>query len=181
MPPLMCDDPAVDHLWISGTRLDLTPLPAAAAAALPDDRATAARLLGATLPDSWPQADLLDVLPMQAAAEPDKERFEVWLMIERETVTVVGDIGFHGAPEDGRIEIGFSVIPDRRRRGYATEAAGALGDWVLDEPGVQEVVARSEVVNEASARTLTAAGFIRVDERAGVINWRRVRQQPDRQ
>ena len=43
---------------------------AAAAAALLDDRLTAARLIGASIPATWPQDDLLDVLPMQAAASP---------------------------------------------------------------------------------------------------------------
>ncbi|MBA2721246.1 MAG: GNAT family N-acetyltransferase [Chloroflexi bacterium] len=165
----------MDLLRIRGPRLDLTPLPATAAAALPDDRATASRVLVAALPDAWPQADLLDVLPMQAAAEPDDERFGIWLMIERETNTVVGDIGFLGPPDGGRVEMGFSVIPDRRRRGYATEAALALGDWVLGEPGIDELVARSEVANEASAKTLAGTGFFREDERGGVISWRRAR------
>jgi predicted acetyltransferase len=27
-----------------------------------------------------------------------------------------------GLPDDGVVEIGFSVIPDQRRHGYATEA-----------------------------------------------------------
>ncbi|MHB8649207.1 MAG: GNAT family N-acetyltransferase, partial [Gaiellaceae bacterium] len=67
---------------------------------------------------------LLDVLPLQAAAAPSDECFGVWVMIERDTGTVVGDVGFIGPPdESGIVEVGYSVIPDRRRRGYATEAA----------------------------------------------------------
>src|SRR5258708_6060138 len=96
---------------------------AAVARALLDDRVTANRVLGATLHPDWPQPDLLDVLPAQAAAELDEIRFGIWLIIERNTNTVVGDIGFMGPPSaEGSLEIGYSVIPDRRRRGYATEA-----------------------------------------------------------
>ena len=134
---------------IDGRRLDLIPLPAAAAAALPADRAEAAGIIGAILPDAWPLPDLLGVLPMQAAT-PDQERFGIWLMIERETNTVVGDIGFHGPPDGGRVEIGFSVIPDRRRRGYASEATRAIVDWAIGQPGIREIVARSDSRNEAS-------------------------------
>jgi [ribosomal protein S5]-alanine N-acetyltransferase len=130
-------------------------------------------MIGARLPDAWPQADLLDVLPMQAAATPEGERFGIWLMIERDTDTVVGDIGFLGPPDDGSVEIGFSVIPDRRRRGYASEAAGRLAAWALEQPEINEVVARSDADSEASARTLSAAGFIRVAELDGTIRWRR--------
>ena len=163
------------RMRIDGERLDLIPLPAAAAAALPDHRAEAARIIGASLPDAWPLADLLGVLPMQAAAAPHQERFGIWLVVERETNSVVGDIGFHGPPEDGRVEIGFSMIPDRRRRGYASEAARSIVNWAMDQPGVREVVARSDLDNVASARTLTAAGFARVGQRDGLIEWRRTR------
>jgi [ribosomal protein S5]-alanine N-acetyltransferase len=160
---------------IGGRRLELTPLPAAAAAALLDDRSTAAAVIGSTVPAAWPQMDLLDVLPMQAAAEPGAERFGIWLMIERDTNTVVGDIGFMGPPDGGVVEIGFSVIPDCRRRGYATEAARSLIDWAFRDPGIREVTARSEVENEASSRVLRAAGFARIGESRGVIRWRRTR------
>ena len=146
---------------------------AAAAAALPIDRAEAARLLGSHLPDEWPLPDLLDILPIQAAATPQTESFGVWLIVERTTNTVAGDIGFLGPPADGHVELGFSVLPDRRRRGYATEAARAMVGWALQQRNVSEVVARSDVENEASARTLTAAGFRRVDVRDGVVHWQR--------
>jgi [ribosomal protein S5]-alanine N-acetyltransferase len=160
---------------IGGARLDLTPLPADAARALPDDRPTAARLIGANLPDRWPGDDLLDVLPIQAVADEAAESFGVWLMIERDTSTVVGDIGFLGPPAGGTVEIGFSVIPDRRRRGYATEAARTLVGWAWRQPAIREVVARSNAENEASARVLKAAGFSRRGERDGVVRWRRKR------
>lgn len=151
-------------------------MPAEAAAALPDDRSTAALIIGARLPDAWPQVDLLDVLPMQAAAaDAEAEQLGVWLIIERDTSTVVGDIGFFGPPQGRTVEIGFSVIPDRRRRGYATEAAGAIVEWALREPGIEEVTARSDPENEASARVLMAAGFARAGEGSGTIRWRRRR------
>jgi ribosomal-protein-alanine N-acetyltransferase len=165
----------MSRLRVSGRRIELTPLPAAAAACLPTDRPTATRLIGSRLPDAWPQADLLDVLPMQAAAAPEDEPFGIWLIVERETNTVVGDIGFLGPPDDGRVEIGFSVIPERRRRGYASEAARRLVAWALEQPGIREVVARSDADNEASAGTLSAAGFTRLDEIDRSIRWRRER------
>ena len=94
-------------------------------------------------------------------------------MIERESATVVGDIGFLGAPRaDGSIEIGYSVIPDRRGRGYATEAARALVDWALRQPGVTTVVAGCDNSNVPSIRTLERLGFVRTGEAKGQIRWR---------
>jgi ribosomal-protein-alanine N-acetyltransferase len=130
-------------------------------------------VLGVALPPEWPHADLLDVLPLQAAAGPSEERFGVWVMIERETRAVVGDIGFLGPPgAAGTVEIGYSVIPDRRGRGYATEAARALVDWALRQPGVRGVVAGCEKENVASIRTLERLGFTRTGEAGGQLRWR---------
>jgi [ribosomal protein S5]-alanine N-acetyltransferase len=154
-------------------RLRLEPLPAAVAARLLDDRATAARLIGAALPSAWPQPDLLDLLPMQAAAGPGQERFGVWIMIERATNTIVGDVGFLGPPDHGVVEIGSSVIPERRGRGLATEAAQAMVEWALHEPGTRAVIARCDAGNAASIRVLERAGLVRTGEADGQVLWGR--------
>ena len=44
---------------------------------------------------------------------------------------LVGVIGFGGAPKDGRVVIGYSIAPEFRRRGVASEAVGALVTWAL--------------------------------------------------
>jgi len=155
------------------TRLELHPLPAAAARALPHDRETAARLLGATLSVDWPHTDLLDVLPIQAAAGLDDEPFDVWVIIERESATVIGDIGFLGPPNANcTVEIGYSVIPDRRRRRYASEAAHALVEWALGQPQVGVVVAGCDRKSAASIRILERIGFVRTGETNGQLRWR---------
>ena len=82
--------------------------------------------------------------------------------------TVVGDIGFHGPPDEaGRAEIGYSVVPGRRGRGYATEAAAALLRWAQAQPGVRQVVAGCDPGNAASATVLERAGLVRAGEAAG--------------
>ena len=154
-------------------RLALRPLPAAAAAALPDGREAAQHLLRATLSAEWPSADLLDVLPLLAAAGPAPVPFGAWVIVERESGTVVGDVGFLGGPgADRTVEIGYSVIPSRRGRGYAAEAARALVDWALEEPQVDAVVAGCEPENSASIRVLEHVGFVRAGELDGQLRWR---------
>jgi ribosomal-protein-alanine N-acetyltransferase len=154
-------------------RMELRPLPAAVAAALPQDRARASAILGARLPQEWPQPDLLDVLPSQASASPNDERFGVWVMIDRETNSVVGDVGFLGPPdESGSVEVGYSVNPPSRRRGYATEAARAVVGWAIEQPEIEIVVAGCESDNVASIKTLHRIGFVRTGETNGEIRWR---------
>lgn len=155
----------------AGDRLELRPLPAAALGA---DRGAAAALLGATLPPHWPQDDLRDILPVLASAEPSPAGFGAWVIVERDTNTVVGDAGFLGPPgEDGIVEVGYSVLPDRRRRGYATEAVRALLEWALAQPGVREVVAHCDPDNVGSIRVLEAVEFRRTGEADGQLAWAR--------
>ena len=162
----------MNRLALQTTHLELRPLPSAAACALPDDRETAARLLGAALSADWPQPDLLDILPTQAAAAPSGERFGVWVIIERGSTTVVGDVGFMGPPGEDGVEIGYCITPDRRGRGYAGEAVQALVAWALTQPGVGSVAARCDVQNVPSIRVLERAGFVRSGESEGEIRWR---------
>jgi [ribosomal protein S5]-alanine N-acetyltransferase len=152
-------------------RLELRPLPPAVAAVLPRDRAAAEALLGATLPADWPQADLLDVLPLQLQKEGRAADFGIWVIIERATQTVVGDVGFKGLPADGAVEIGYSVVPGRRRRGYASEAAAALVDWARGQEDVEVILAACDRGNVASIRTLERLGFARTGMDGDEIRW----------
>jgi ribosomal-protein-alanine N-acetyltransferase len=152
--------------------LELRPLPARAAAALQQDRDYASQILGGALSADWPLPDLFDVLPIQASTPPSGEPFGVWVVIERASATVVGDIGFFGPPDaKGVLEVGYSIVPDRRRRGYASEAAAALVTWALDQPGVQTIVAACDADNAASILTLDRVGFRRTGEADGRVLW----------
>jgi [ribosomal protein S5]-alanine N-acetyltransferase len=157
-------------------RLILRPITAEAAEALIADRPIAARRLGASIPDGWPHPNLLEFLPQLAADHDVVLPFGAWAIVERSTSQIVGDIGFHGRPDtDGRVEVGYAVVPDRRRRGYASEALAALTAWARSRGDVRDVVARCEPTNEASIRTLASGGFERVGERDGLIEWRLLR------
>lgn len=160
-------------LEVRTDRLELRPLPVRAAAALPEDREEAGRVLGAPLLPDWPDPNLLGILPRHVGAPEGIERFGIWVMIELDGGHVVGDIGFHGPPDDtGTVEIGYSVAPSRRGRGYAAEAAVALVGWARSQPRVQEVVAGCDPANEPSVRTLERAGFERTGEANGELRWR---------
>jgi RimJ/RimL family protein N-acetyltransferase len=83
----------------------------------------------------------------------------------------VGSIGFHGPPDaQGRLEVGYSVDPPFRRRGYASESVKALFDWAHREHGITRFVASISPDNEPSLRLTAAYGFRRVGEQIDEID-----------
>ncbi|MFD5895228.1 GNAT family N-acetyltransferase [Streptomyces sp. NPDC060366] len=82
-------------------------------------------------------------------------------IIERATGLVVGAVGLF-PPSDGTIEFGYGIVPSRRGRGYASEAAHAVAAFALTAPGIHTVSAKVELSNPASARVLEKAGLTRV-------------------
>nr|WP_221476795.1 GNAT family N-acetyltransferase [Streptomyces zagrosensis] len=83
-------------------------------------------------------------------------------IIERETGLVVGAIGLFWPPSEGCVEFGYGVVPSRRSRGYASEAARAIVEFALTAPEVHTVQADVELSNPASVRVLAKAGLRRV-------------------
>jgi RimJ/RimL family protein N-acetyltransferase len=73
---------------------------------------------------------------------------------------VVGGVGFHGGPdEQGRVEIGYAIVPSHQRRGYATQALGQLVE-LARELGAQALIAEVDEDNAASRAVLARCGFV---------------------
>lgn len=73
---------------------------------------------------------------------------------------IIGSAGFHAPPDaDGRVEIGYRVRPEHRRRGVATEVVHALFDWAAREQGVTRFRASIAPDNVASRAIIEGLGF----------------------
>jgi len=84
---------------------------------------------------------------------------------------VIGSIGFHGPPDEhGRLEIGYSVDPAYRRRGYAIEAVRAMFEWALERHGVRRFIASVSPDNEPSLGLIRQFGFERVGEQLDPVD-----------
>lgn len=82
-----------------------------------------------------------------------------------ETEIAVGHAGFHGPPdENGMVEIGYSVDPLHRRRGYATAIVAALLEFAAGEESIVTVRASIRPDNAASLATIAPYGFAAVGE-----------------
>ena len=75
---------------------------------------------------------------------------------------LVGAAGFFGPPDQsGLVEIGFSVLPAWRGRGYALEMVRVLVNFAFRDRRVDKVIAYTAVENAVSARVLLKCGFVR--------------------
>ena len=76
------------------------------------------------------------------------------------------DSAFVGQQEpdsDPAVEIGYTIFPDHRGRGYATEAVTALVDWAGQISAVRVVLAAITPGNVASVRVLErVGGFVEI-------------------
>jgi RimJ/RimL family protein N-acetyltransferase len=101
----------------------------------------------------------------------------VWYAVTRtpagQRETLVAAAGFFGPPCDGVVEIGFSVIPSARGRGFAAEIVTALADYAFASGSVAEVIARTTLTNIASISVLRRAGLrlIGPGEDPGVVRF----------
>ena len=67
--------------------------------------------------------------------------------------------GLHG--ERGEPEIGYALFPEYHGNGYATEAAGALRDWLFAETDWMYFLGFADVRNAPSLAVLSRIGMVR--------------------
>jgi RimJ/RimL family protein N-acetyltransferase len=143
-------------------RLDVVPLTADLAADAIEDRQLFEQKLEVILSPSWPLPEFAAHLPYLEKAlrhNPGHQPFG-GILIVREGRRVVGEVGFHGSSEDdGTFEVGYSVVPEARAKGFATEALLGLLRWGRGQLRGCRIVARVEEGNRASQRVLEKSGF----------------------
>ncbi len=101
----------------------------------------------------------------QIAADPSSRPWLVRAGVDSATSQVVGHAGFHGPPDSrGMVEVGYSVDPLLRRRGYARAMLQALIGEAGCVPGVTTVRASISPTNVASRATIARFGFEQVGE-----------------
>ncbi|MEV7416089.1 GNAT family N-acetyltransferase [Streptomyces sp. NPDC089919] len=109
---------------------------------------------------------IFDYRAKQITEDPSAAPWTVRAAVSEPDGTVVGDAGFHGPPsEAGVLEVGYTVVPEYRRQGYARAMLKALLDRAAAEPGVTTVRATIAADNTASLATVACLDFRRVGER----------------
>lgn len=156
---------------IKTERLELIPGTPEIFRARVDDRDTLARFLGARVPENWPpelyDQDAVDWTAKYFDANPGAAGWVVWFIVllrapevESGARIAIGCCGYKGKPSaDGTCEIGYGVLTQFRRAGYASEAAGALVARAFSHPQVERVVAETYPELKASIRVMEKNGL----------------------
>lgn len=149
-------------------RLDLIPASIEATrAALEDDRPRLGALLDANVPRGWPP-ELLDEPALEhtirwlqdAANDPQWGMYWIVLRDGPAGRTLVGTAGFKGKPsEDGTVEVGYGIVTEYQRRGFATETVRAFVQHAFTSPNVRRVIAETYSHLAPSIGVLTKCGF----------------------
>lgn len=85
---------------------------------------------------------------------------------EKATGALVGAAGAGRHDDLGETEVFYSISPEYRRRGYATEACRGVTDWAFARFSLPLIIGTAGVENAASRRILEKCGYRFVDERA---------------
>jgi RimJ/RimL family protein N-acetyltransferase len=149
-------------------RLDLVPATLALVEADIESPEALARLLGAAVPSSWPPGEYdraaMEFFRDRLSESPEAVGWYGWYAVHRSVEphgsVLVGCGGYLGPPAaDGVVEIGYSIVPESQRLGFATELVHALLSRAFSMPQVVGVIAHTTSTNLGSVRVLEKCGF----------------------
>ncbi|SFT44775.1 Protein N-acetyltransferase, RimJ/RimL family [Geodermatophilus amargosae] len=144
-------------------------------AALADgDLAAANAAAPVPLPPAFADPGWAPVWRMRAQQVADDPGVAAWVtgvVQDVDSGQVVGRAGFHGPPDArGMVEIGYAVLPEHRRRGYARAALAVLLDRARREPDVRVVRLSIAPDNAASQAVARPFGFREVGEQVDEVD-----------
>ncbi len=88
------------------------------------------------------------------------DRFRSWYILEKESGSVIGDIGLHAwEKKHDRAEIGYMLHPLARGKGYATEAGELIIKYGFEVLKLNRVEAFTAPENLLSQNVLKKLGF----------------------
>lgn len=121
---------------------------------------------------SYSRADAARLFAEDADVAAGQPGAWVQVAIEQQaTGALCGDCGIHVLSNQPRTaEVGITLAPDYQGRGIATEALGAIIDWLFGDLDMHRVYAHTDDRNEAVQRLLERLGF-RLEARLIEADW----------
>ncbi len=104
--------------------------------------------------------------------------FGMWIVVDKETETIIGRAGFDMREGNENPELGFVICTQYQGRGYAAEVCEALLNYGKEELGFEAVTARVERGNIKSLQLLCKLGFgaQNIDEKKDFLFMKKILQ-----
>jgi RimJ/RimL family protein N-acetyltransferase len=153
---------------ITTERLELIPATTALVRAALESPQALQSKLGAIVPDSWPP-EFLDTASLEYTIDrlnegPEQAGWWLHFIILAhgpDGRTLIGSAGFKGpVSPDGTVEVGYAIVRDYQRLGYASEAVRGLLARAFAVPEVRRVIAETLPELEPSIGVLRKCGFV---------------------
>lgn len=101
----------------------------------------------------------------QVHDDPTSAAWVTGAIVDADHGLCVGRAGFHGLPDErGMVEVGYTVLPKYRRRGYGRAALRVMLERVAEDPNVRVVRASISPGNVASRHLVAGFGFVEVGQ-----------------
>lgn len=156
-------------------RLELVPVTLVIIQSLSEGSNEELKKIGIKPNAQWPTEDTKDILPIiyeSLVKSKIPSGFEFWMIVNRDTMQVIGDIGFHGKPNDqGIVEVGFGLVEKERGKGFGFEALEAIMDWLSDQESVKVIKADCLINNIPSQRILQKVHMKEINRDQDFIYW----------
>ena len=90
--------------------------------------------------------------------------FGRYFIMEKSTGKYIGLLLLKDVDRECSIEIGYSLIKEEWKKGYATEVVNKTVNWLFDQEGFTKICAVTELDNIDSQNVLFKAGFERQND-----------------
>ena len=113
---------------------------------------------------SWEKQEPFYKADMEHANDPDVFR---WSLFLKETGECIGKYSCQDGPHEETPEIrdvGWYINPKHNGKGYGTEAAKAMIDYMFNECEIDEIRTGAAIINPASWKIMEKLGFERLPE-----------------
>jgi RimJ/RimL family protein N-acetyltransferase len=151
---------------IPTARLQLIPATSDLVSAALDGPASLAAALQARVPPSWPPEFLdspaLEFTRARLTEAPQDGGWWLYFIVLPAAAgepVLIGTAGYKGPPAEGTVEIGYGIVTDHQRRGYASEAVRGLVARAFRMPEVRRVIAETLPELTPSIAVLRKCGF----------------------
>jgi RimJ/RimL family protein N-acetyltransferase len=172
---------------IETERLELLPATAELIGAALRGERDLGEALRAAVPPTWPpeyvDRDALEVTLKRLEEGPRQEGWWMYFVVLRDGGpgrVLIGSAGYKGPPSaDGTVEVGYGVVHDRRRQGFASEAVRGLLRRAFALPEVRIVIGETLPELVPSIGVMQKCGFrlIGAGSEPGVIRFELTRDE----